>query len=77
MVTGLTLCVQACLAALGLITCMCAVPITQWRVENPVGWKSHVKKGTPVIIIIFIIFLAPACSSHIVAVVYETICIGS
>ena len=35
---------KACLAASGLITYVCAAAVTQLRPENPVGWKSRVKK---------------------------------
>ena len=29
---------KACLSAWGLITYVCAAAVTQWRLENPVGW---------------------------------------
>ena len=45
-VSGLMLCVQTCLAALGLITCVYAAAVTQRNLENPVGCKSHVTKTT-------------------------------
>ena len=43
-VSGLTLSVQDCLASQGLIICVCAVAVTQQRLENPVGCKLRVTK---------------------------------
>ena len=43
-VSGLSLCVQACLAALGLITYVSTVAVKQRCLENPFGCKLRITK---------------------------------
>ena len=69
-VSGLMLCVQACLAAPGLITCVCAVAVTQRRLENPVGCKLHVTKTTNYYLLLRY-YKSHSCVSGLIHVLHE------